>query len=771
MSDKNLKELVNQLSEDQRQLLYDRVARVDNSREPQNINMPRQYDIAIIGLSGRYPQAGNHLEFWHKLQQGFNFIEEVPRNRWDHNEYYEPDSRDDSRNKTRCKYGAFINEHDKFDAEFFNIHSREAALMDPQERLALETTWSCIEDAGYEPSMLSRETGVFTGLTYSEFQKLIPMTTHSYVLGSRIAYFFDFKAMSVTTDAGCCSSLNAIHLACQSLIRGECRTAIVVGANLILHPEHYTTASQMLSSKQIPLSSPFGIDDGWIPAEGIVAVLLKPLKKAVADKDNIYGIIKSSHILQDGKTSWFTAFNPKQQAKLIQENFIKSGIDPQTIGYVEAAANGSDLGDAIEIEGLNAAFKNFTDKTHYCPIGSVKSNTGHGEAVSTLLQLTKVLLQFKSKTLLPLVNITEINPNINMEQSPFYLLKESQRWEPPVVRLNEEQFSLPRRATISSFGAGGNIGHLILEEYSTKESEKQTLDYYIIPVSARSVDLLRLNLENYLDFFEEYLVIDAEWQSNYTLLNMMFTLCAGRVSFQERVVFVADRLESLVTQIRQFLGGNHNSNIITEGSGSTAAPAADNIDAANYLKNHSLYDLARVWVCGGKISWDGFFKQYDVKRVSLPVSAFEKKHFPVPSIPKPVKYTSSPKTGVNPGPVVEKLQNRENGTDLRQIVREIFAKALSIPVHQVNLASQLDEYGFDSIMVAKVADGLGKYYGTVPKTLFFECQTINDVINHLGQRYTAESLKTVPEDDSIESLTKAILSDGISAEILINKLP
>ena len=252
--------------------------------------------------------------------------------------------------------------------------------MDPQERLALETTWSCIEDAGYVPAKLDKEVGIFSGLTYGEYQKIIPFTTHFCMLNNRIAYFFDFQGPTVTTDAGCSSSLTAIHLACQSLRRKECQTAIVIGANVILHPDHYTSLSPGLSPTTQPVSNPFGTDDGWIPAEGVVSILLKPLPQALQSQDHIYAVIKSSHISQEGKTSWFAAFNPKQQAKLIRDHLEKSGIHPETISYVEAAANGSSLGDAIELEGLTTAFNHFTDKKQFCPLGSVKANVGHGEA-------------------------------------------------------------------------------------------------------------------------------------------------------------------------------------------------------------------------------------------------------------------------------------------------------------------------------------------------------------------------------------------------------
>lgn len=633
MPDVKLKELVALLTKEQQQSLYEAF-----TQQKAKQLEPQQYDIAIIGLGGRYPQSDSHYEFWIKLQQGTNFVQEVPISRWNHSEYYDSQiGKTFIPHKTRCKFGAFLKTHDKFDAAFFDLYPDDVFFMDPQERIALETTWSCIEDAGYTPAKLGKDVGIFSGMTYSEYQKLIPISSHCYVLNSRIAYFFDFQGPAVTSDAGSCSSLIAIHLACQSLMRKECQTALVIGVNVILHPDHYTSASHMLSPTIKPCSSPFGSDDGWIPAEGVVSILLKPLKQALQDKDNIYAVIKSSHICQEGKTSWFMSSSPKQQAKLIQDNFEKSGIHPETISYVEPAANGSLLGDAIEMEGLTTSFSRFTNKKEFCPIGSIKSYVGHGEGVSTLLQLTKVLLQFKSKTLIPLINFEKTNFNIKIENSPFYFQATTQKWEPPIIEINKKQFTLPRRATISSFGAGGNIGHLILEEHITTDILKQTLDYYFIPLSSKTADQLEQTVKNYIEFFEQYQNWDSEWKSNYTLLNIMYTLCIGRIPFQERVVFIVNNLETLVKQLHQFKRKDSNLNIITKHKDSTVNARNGNNQSQipGYIKNQSWNDLAKLWVQGENIYWEVFFNLYNVRHISLPTYCFQRQSFPIPKPTRP----------------------------------------------------------------------------------------------------------------------------------------
>lgn len=827
MSETKAKKLLTLLTEEQQKILYETY--IQQKTKQQEV---KQHDIAIIGLSGRYPQADNHYTFWSKLQQGTNFIEEVPVSRWDHSKYYDPKvGKSFIPHKTRCKFGAFLKAHDTFDASFFNLHPDEVVLMDPQERLALETTWSCIEDAGYVPTRLGKNVGLFSGLTYSEYQKLIPLTSHSYMLNNRIAYFFNFQGPTLTIDAGCCSSLVAIHQACQNLIRKECQTAIVIGANIILHPDHYTSLSPMLSLTNKPYSNPFGIDDGWIPAEGVVSVLLKPLKQALQDKDHVYATIKSSHVRQEGKTSWFMAFNPKQQAKLIKENFKKSGISPETISYVEAAASGSSLGDAIELEGLTTAFNQFTRKNQFCPIGTVKSNIGHGEGVSTLLQLTKVLLQFKSKMLIPLINLKATNPNIKVENTPFYFQKSIQKWKPPTLKINQKLISLPRRATISSFGAGGSIGHLILEEHTAENVEQQRLDAYFIPVSSKTVVQLKQTIKNYIDFFEKYQKFDSEGESNYTLLNIMFTLCTGRVPFQERVVFIAENLQILIKQFQHFLSGNRSPNIILNKEDTLSKTVNNNqAQIQSYIQNQSWHNLAQLWVCGIDISWETFFNSFNVQRIPLPTYSFQKQSSPLQKpenlksnklnfITKAMVSTENhtnniinDNTGSTPKVMKSKIDqvnelfchNVGNDNEINNIFIKIFSNILDLDSDKIDLLLPLDKYGFNSTMVISVSNELEMYFSTVPKTLFFECQTIQEIINYFVKEFPEEirmiiqekqvdfeqvsenkvefvvsqlnddkfnsEYKEISDEELIEDLTKAILSDSISAEMLLKKL-
>ncbi|MGR8931446.1 MAG: SDR family NAD(P)-dependent oxidoreductase, partial [Gammaproteobacteria bacterium] len=434
----------------------------------------RTCEVAIIGLSGRYPMANDLEDFWTNLLDGKDCIEEIPQTRWDHRHYFDPQR--GTVGKTYCKWGGFVDGHDRFDPLFFNISPKEAALIDPQERLFLQVAWQTIADAGYTGRSLANSTvGVYAGVMWSQYQLLgvdenyqsggdVPESLISSV-ANRISYFFDFHGPSIGLDTMCSSSLTAIHLACEAIRSGECEYALAGGVNLIVHPNKYLRLAQGNFSSTDGRCRSFGIGgDGYVPGEGVGAVLLKPLDQALKDQDHIYGIIKGSQINHGGKTNGYTVPNPVLQGELIAKTLQKAGVDSQTISYVEAHGTGTALGDPIEITGLTHGFA-AQDNHQFCALGSVKSNIGHLESAAGISALTKVLLQMKHKQLVPTLHCEEINPNINLETTPFYLQKSVSDWKRPIKAIDGNQREYPRRAAISSFGAGGANAHIIVEEH------------------------------------------------------------------------------------------------------------------------------------------------------------------------------------------------------------------------------------------------------------------------------------------------------------------
>ena len=342
--------------------------------------------------------------------------------------------------------------------------------MDPQERLFLETVWHLLERAGQPRTWLRQHytsrVGVFVGAMYhpyhavatdDESRRLVGLSSHA-SLANRVSYFFDLQGPSVAVDTMCSSGLQAVHLAVRSLQLGECAVAIAGGVNLTLGPDKYIGLSRTGLLGSHAASRSFTDGDGYLPAEGVGAVLLKPLAAARRDGDPVLAVIKASAANHGGHSAGYGVPSAEAQARLIADNFRLAGIDPRSIGYVEAAANGSALGDAIEFRALTRAFQTFTADRGFCRIGSVKANLGHGESASGMAQLTKVVLQLQHRQLVPGLADAPLSPHLHFADTPFLPQKELAPWTTDAIGGG------PLRATVSSFGAGGSNVHLILEE-------------------------------------------------------------------------------------------------------------------------------------------------------------------------------------------------------------------------------------------------------------------------------------------------------------------
>lgn len=432
-------------------------------------------DIAIIGISGRYPLAHNLDDYWDNLAAGRDCITEIPPERWDYNEHYAPER--GHKDKIYSKWGGFIDGHDRFDPLFFGITPRDAELMDPQERLFLEVVWQAIEDAGYNAASLrAYEVGVYAGVMYGHYQlfgaeetvrgRMTSLSSSYASIANRISYALDFRGPSLAVDSMCSSSLSTVHLACESIRSGECQVAVAGGVNLSIHPTkyHYLCTNNFASGDGRCRSFGEG-GSGYVPGEGVGAIILKPVSRAEADGDHIYAVIKSSAINHDGRTNGYTVPSPVRQSELIAKALKKADIDPRSISYIEAHGTGTALGDPIEITGLTKAFAPFTADKQFCPIGSVKSNIGHLEAAAGIAGITKIVLQMKYGQLVPSIHSDTVNANIKLEQTPFYIQRKLEEWKRPTVRIDGKDTTVPRMAGISAFGAGGSNAHLILSEY------------------------------------------------------------------------------------------------------------------------------------------------------------------------------------------------------------------------------------------------------------------------------------------------------------------
>jgi amino acid adenylation domain-containing protein len=438
-------------------------------------------------------------------------------------------------------------------------------------------------------------------------------------ISNRVSYTLDFNGPSLTVDSACSSSLTAIHLACESILRGECEIALAGGVNLILHPAQLDGLSRMNMLSKSGNCHSFGADaDGFTDGEGVGSVLLKPLKQAIADNDNIYAVIAASGLNSGGKTSGYTVPNPNAQATLIDRIIQRAGINPENIAYIEAHGTGTFLGDPIEIRGLTKAFEKYTGNKQFCAIGSVKSNIGHLESAAGISALTKVLLQFKHNQLVPSINSEQTNPNIRFENTPFYV--------------QNTLSALPRDKQyyvgISSFGAGGSNAHLLVKNHvnHAEDSNENTTSPYLIFLSAQTKEQLSRSAGALLGHLETH-----RQDSHLTLENIAFTLTTGRVELSNRLAIVAFDLSDLIEKLQHYIeSSSHRAGIFFGEASEVGSPEPAEIKSSNL---DILDTLAQRWVKGEIQRPSAFFQQGQARRLSLPGYPFARERYWI-QIPK-----------------------------------------------------------------------------------------------------------------------------------------
>jgi polyketide synthase PksN len=611
-------------------------------------------DIAIIGVSGRYPGARNPREFWENLKNGRDCIIEIPADRWDYRRYFDPDK--EKSGKTYSKWGGFLEGVDRFDPLFFNISPREAEIMDPQERLFLQCVYETLEDAGYTREGLAKKrgfgleggnVGVFVGVMYEEYQLYgaeqqlgkhpVALAGNPSSIANRVSYFCNFQGPSLALDTMCSSSLTAIHLACHSLQRGGCELAVAGGVNVSIHPNKYLGLSQGKFASSKGCCESFGAGgDGYVPGEGVGAILLKPLDQAIADGDHIYGVIKATAINHDGKTNGYTVPNPGAQANVIEAALNEAGIDPRMVSYIEAHGTGTSLGDPIEITGLTKAFQKYTQDQQYCAIGSAKSNIGHCESAAGIAGVTKILLQLKHRQLAPSLHSRTLNPNIDFTVTPFLVQRELGEWKRPMLERNGSTREYPRIAGISSFGAGGSNAHVIIAEYIPKPAEKSVNfpapHEAIVVLSAKNEERLKERIRQLLTAIQTWRFTDDD------LADIAYTLQVGREAMEERLALTAGTLRELEEKLQSYLDGLENIEELYRGQvkrnqETLAVFAADEelqeaID--KWIQRGKYTKLLDLWVKGLSFDWNKLYSGSKPRRVSLPTYPFAQERYWVP---------------------------------------------------------------------------------------------------------------------------------------------
>ena len=609
--------------------------------------------IAIIGVSGRYPESPTIEEYWNNLRDGRDCIIEVPEERWDWREYYTQDRTKDGAHYS--KWGGFIAGVNEFDPKFFNISPKEAEILDPQERLFLQHAWMAVEDAGYTRASLQiphgrnlpGQVGVYVGVMYNEYQlfgaeisqqgKRMGFANSAADVANRVSYALNVHGPSFTVDTLCSSSLTSIHLACQDLKQGRTDMAIAGGVNVSIHPNKYLILSSGQYISTTGHCHSFGAGgDGYIPGEGVGALILKRLSDAEKSSDHIYGIIRGSALNHGGKPTGYTVPNPQAQAALISQALEESNTNPRHISYIEAHGTGTPLGDPIEITALTKAFHQTHQESSapnndrgFCTIGSVKSNIGHCESAAGVAGVTKILMQMKHQQIAPSLHSNVLNPNIDFEKTPFVVNQTLKTWEPPVI----DGKKLPRIAGISSFGAGGANAHIILEEYPPTVEPFEENTPVVIPLSARTPEQLRQKVLDLIHFI-------GNEQNPINLASAAYTLQVGREAMEERLAVIANSIDQLLEKLQTYIdtvpvGGSVHVEGVYRGQVKKHKESIQVISQDDdmretidkWIARKKIEKLLDLWVRGLDMDWQKFYVDGKPKRMSLPAYPFAKERY------------------------------------------------------------------------------------------------------------------------------------------------
>lgn len=575
-------------------------------------------DIAIIGMSCKYPNAETPEEFWSLISNGKEIVSSFPEERARDTGIY-------------TDYSAGFMEHiGDFDAKFFKISPREAKTMHPAQRIFLEESWKALEDAGYcSPDIEEAPVGVYLGidhsnqLEYANKEKsqdmLYTVGNMTSILASRISYILNLCGPSMVIDAACSSGLVCVHQACYAIKNGDCDMAIAGGLNII---------GGIVPTKMDGLESDtgkVGVFDkhaqGTVWGEGIAMVVLKPLRVALNDNDYIYAVIKGSAINNDGSTSGITAPSADTMSEVIDKAWQRAKINPENISYIVAHAMGTVLGDPIETKALKMAFERYTSRKQFCAIGSVKSNMGHGVSVSGVSSLLTAILAMKNRKIPPNINFEEPNPFIQFQNTPLYLNDCLREWKP-----NGEKLLVG----VDSIGFSRTNVHVILEEAPRLIIDAKRRKFYnVFVVSAKTEAALDMYIEKYIKFLDKYEI---------DIGDLCYSAAIGRFHFECRMAIIAKSQEELKMKLKEALGHDNVKNVY-RGYYKKSSKTDDNISEIKVLNqkakieiqkvscNADLGKLCEMYVKGALVPWKEIYNDMIYHKITLPTYPFQHNHF------------------------------------------------------------------------------------------------------------------------------------------------
>jgi 3-oxoacyl-(acyl-carrier-protein) synthase/acyl carrier protein len=549
-------------------------------------------DIAIIGMSCRFPGASTLEQFWNNLCAGIESIADIAENNPTHSNH--------------VKRAAWVEDIELFDNDLFNYTEKEASILDPQQRILLECAWEALENAGYSAEPCQEKIGVFTTSEKSEYLEmvlkqyldnqseigaaekfLIRISNDKDYLSTRISYKLNLTGPSINVQTACSSSLVAIHLARQSLLQGECDLALV-GAVALHIPQKtgYLYQEGMIASPDGYCRAFDAQANGTVFGNGAGVVILKPYSKAKADNDFIYAVIKGSAINNDGvKKLGYTAPSIDGQAAVVKMALADAKIKADSMSYVEAHGTGTPLGDPIEVAALTQAFTDRARHLPHCAIGSVKTNIGHLDSAAGMAGFIKTVLVLKNKQIPPSLHFTSPNPEIDFANNPFYVCQSLT----PLPSNEKTSY-----AGVSSFGIGGTNSHIILSNHLEEISENstETMSFFILPLSAKNQTALEVLVQQYISFLENK-------KTNVNLRDVCFTAAVGRMHFSHRMAVIGASVDEIIENLKRWL----------------------------LRLDFNLFGEAKNYINGQTVNWNKLYNHKSCQRIPLPTYPFQKRRF------------------------------------------------------------------------------------------------------------------------------------------------
>lgn len=596
-------------------------------------------DIAIIGMACRLPGAKNVEEYWSNLVEGRNCIGKFPESR--RKDALELSNGILEGEEDPFLKGGYLDDVDKFDPVFFRMSPQVAKWTEPSHRLFLLTAWEAFEDAGYCESRINgTNTGVYAGIDHTyrtdygensnDGDFAAKTGTWTSLLAGRVAYALDLHGPNIVIDTACSAGLVAVHTACNALNNGECDMAVAGGINFLISPTKNNNLDMVQSGEGV-LRAFDKNANGTVWGEGICTLLLKPLKKAIEDCDNIHAVIRGSAISNDGASGAITSPSAEAQENAILNAWRYARVEPETISYIEAHGTGTNLGDPIELKGITKAFRKHTNKSQFCGIGSVKTCIGHSVAASGIASMIKVIMSMKHGVIPASINFKQPNPYISFCDSPVYVNDRLRKWETE---------GYPKRAGVSAFGFSGTNCHIVLEEAPEEERLPHSSETasHIVALSAKSEELLIRLAKSYGEFLAGSTGVKLE--------DICYTANTGRKHyFNHRLAVIGSNREDIQRKLEHFIsqgckdmeqdgicygapktGKNipqsNGLKVQDEGEPGEAAREAVNKIKGGIISDRQYYellkDLGALYISGAEVDWEGLYEGTGKKRVSVP---------------------------------------------------------------------------------------------------------------------------------------------------------